>query len=32
VHLLRDSLKMFLEVIEIRWNAFRGRYPHGRRA
>jgi dolichyl-phosphate beta-glucosyltransferase len=27
VHILRDSLKMFLEVVEIRWNALRGRYP-----
>jgi dolichyl-phosphate beta-glucosyltransferase len=27
VHMFRDSLKMFLGLIFIRWNAFVGRYP-----
>jgi hypothetical protein len=32
VNMLRDSLKMFLEVLAIRWNALLGRYPRRRRA
>ncbi len=27
VHMLRDSVLMFLEVLQIRWNALAGRYP-----
>ena len=27
VHMLRDSVMMFLEVLRIRWNAIAGRYP-----
>jgi glycosyltransferase involved in cell wall biosynthesis len=27
VSMLRDSLRMFLEVLEVRWNALRGLYP-----
>src|SRR6266705_1400999 len=27
VSLLRDSLQMFLDILVIRWNALRGRYP-----
>jgi len=27
VHMLRDSLQMFLDVFVIRWNSLRGRYP-----
>ncbi len=27
VHMLRDSVIMFLEVLQIRWNALDGRYP-----
>lgn len=26
IHMLRDSLRMFLDVLYIRWNAVRGRY------
>jgi len=32
VNMLRDSIKMFFEVFEIRLNAFLGRYPRHRRA
>lgn len=32
VNMLRDSLKMFFEVLAIRWNALLGRYPRRRRA
>ncbi len=28
VSMVRDSLGMFLEILLIRWNAFRGLYPH----
>ncbi len=28
VHVLRDSIRMFGELIVIRWNALLGRYPH----
>jgi dolichyl-phosphate beta-glucosyltransferase len=28
VHVLRDSLRMFGELVVIRWNALIGRYPH----
>ena len=32
VSMLRDSLRMFLEVLLTRWNALRGLYPRvGRR-
>lgn len=27
VHVLRDSLRMFLDLVLIRWNALAGRYP-----
>lgn len=27
VNMLRDSFQMFLDVFQIRWNSFRGRYP-----
>ncbi len=27
VNMLRDSIQMFLDVVIIRWNAIRGRYP-----
>jgi dolichyl-phosphate beta-glucosyltransferase len=30
VHLLRDSLLMFADLIRIRWNALSGRYPKAR--
>jgi dolichyl-phosphate beta-glucosyltransferase len=30
VHVLRDSLLMFADLIYIRWNAFTGRYPKAR--
>lgn len=29
VHMMRDSLQMFVALWKIRWNAFRGRYPRG---
>jgi hypothetical protein len=25
--MLRDSLKMFVDIFAIRWNAIKGRYP-----
>lgn len=31
VSMFRDSLRMFLEVLEIRWNALRGLYPRAAR-
>jgi glycosyltransferase involved in cell wall biosynthesis len=31
VHVLRDSLLMFADLIYIRWNALTGRYPKARR-
>ncbi len=31
VHMLRDSLRMFGEVLSIRWNWLRGRYPKAER-
>jgi dolichyl-phosphate beta-glucosyltransferase len=30
VNMLRDSIRMFLDVFAIRWNAFAGRYPRSR--
>jgi dolichyl-phosphate beta-glucosyltransferase len=32
VHMLRDSIQMFLDVFTIRWNALRGRYPRSPRS
>lgn len=32
VHVLRDSLRMFSDLVYIRWNALRGRYPVARPA
>jgi dolichyl-phosphate beta-glucosyltransferase len=31
VHVVRDSFRMFVDLIVIRWNALLGRYPRGRR-
>lgn len=31
VHVVRDSFRMFGDLIVIRWNALLGRYPHQRR-
>jgi len=31
VSMLRDSIRMFLDVFLIRWNTLTGRYPHKRR-
>jgi len=31
VNLLRDSVQMFLDVVIIRWNSLRGRYPIARK-
>jgi glycosyltransferase involved in cell wall biosynthesis len=31
VHVLRDSIRMFGDLVVIRWNALLGRYPHQRR-
>jgi dolichyl-phosphate beta-glucosyltransferase len=31
VSMLRDSIRMFLDVFLIRWNSVMGRYPHQRR-
>jgi dolichyl-phosphate beta-glucosyltransferase len=30
VNMLSDSMKMFVDIFAIRWNALRGRYPHPR--
>jgi glycosyltransferase involved in cell wall biosynthesis len=30
VHMLRDSLRMFLDLVHIRWNWLAGRYPRAR--
>lgn len=30
ISMLRDSLQMFLDVFQIRWNSLLGRYPRGR--
>jgi dolichyl-phosphate beta-glucosyltransferase len=30
VSMMRDSVQMFLEILVIRWNALRGRYPKAR--
>ena len=32
VHMLRDSVQMFLDIFVIRWNALRGRYPRAKPA
>jgi len=32
VHVLRDSVHMFWDLLAIRWNALAGRYPKGNRA
>ena len=32
VSMFRDSLQMFLDILVIRWNALRGRYPGSRKS